>query len=300
MLDRYNTLPQQDQLRGLQGSFAPTTNRPLMPRFGRSEVYTTPPYAGEPEVQVPTSSLPAPPPSVAGKKPTIWDKEHISETLANIGQAFLSNQNFGEGLGAAAGAIGNGMRGLRQERVKSVEYGGPDDMFEITTDPATGERSVREVPEFSKAVKEGREARTAVRGKDAVNFRSNALYGIAQMPPAEREAAYQTLLASGSLYGVDTAGLPPGWDDSLGAIAGGVGMSMKDWLKNQRDDKAVSARISQGQQRNDAARQRLARMAPPGVRKPQGYYTPTTRADFDAMPSGAKFKAPDGTLRIKP
>jgi len=237
---------------------------------------------------------------VAGKKPTIWDKEHISETLANIGQAFLSNQNFGEGLGAAAGAIGNGMRGLRQERVKSVEYGGPDDMFEITTDPATGERSVREVPEFSKAVKEGREARTAVRGKDAVNFRSNALYGIAQMPPAEREAAYQTLLASGSLYGVDTAGLPPGWDDSLGAIAGGVGMSMKDWLKNQRDDKAVSARISQGQQRNDAARQRLARMAPPGVRKPQGYYTPTTRADFDAMPSGAKFKAPDGTLRIKP
>jgi hypothetical protein len=273
------------------------TQRPKSP-FDMPGGYTTPPYAGGSPTGGP--QLPSPPPDVTGKKASIWDKEHISETLANIGQAFLSNGNFSEGLGAAAGAISSGMRGLRQERVKGVEYGGPDDMFEITTDPTTGERTIREVPEFAKAVQAKRDAQYGMRGKDAAALRSNALFGIGQMPPEEREAAYQALLQNGELYGIDAAGLPPQWDDSLGAIAGGVGMSSKDYYRQQAQNKTIADRKAASDERARLQRERLAKMPPPGAKKPQGYAAPKSRAEFDALASGTKYVAPDGSIRIKP
>src|SRR3546814_11493534 len=54
--------------------------------------------------------------------------------------------NFGDGLGAAARNLYGLQQDLRQEGRPVL--GGPDDAFEIYTDPQTGERSYKPVKEF--------------------------------------------------------------------------------------------------------------------------------------------------------
>lgn len=230
-------------------------------------------------------SLPVPPPSVIKKSPTIWDKEHAPETLARISQAFLSNQNFGEGLGAAAGVMADRMSGIRDETKKAISYGGPNGQFEIATD-RNGNRTIREVPEFANAVKAERDAkaqaaldaRTALSGKDMRDAQARLVYQINQLPKEQRPAAYADLMQNAKGYGVDTAGMPPMWNDTYGAIMGNSGQTIVQDRKGDRDDLLAGwkmadgdKRTAQGAERLELAKGKDARaalkgLAPPSVR----------------------------------
>ena len=271
---------------------------------------------GAPQTSPLQQPLPAPPPSVT-KKATIWDKDHISDTLLGIGQAFLSNQNFGEGLGAAAGSLAQGNQTLRKRAEKATSYGGPDNRFEITTD-GEGNRTVREVPEFARVAQEEREAKLAPKPTDVQDRRSRALYAVSQLPKEQRPAAYADLIDNPEQYGVDTRGMPTVWNDTYGSVAGGMGLNVNQALTNIRADRLAdnrietnTARTAQGAERVAITRDKAAKSglpkAPPSVRgggsgaKPvKGYSIITSAAAYNGLPSGSKYIAPDGSKRIKP
>ncbi len=263
-----------------------------------------------------TADLPKPPPF---KRSTIWDREHISETLAGIGAGFLGSQNFGDGLGAAAQTIAGRSRQVREEGRPDITYGGPGDQFEITTDRRTGARSYREVPEFRAALDRAAAAKRIQEPKDIADLRGRAMYAIAtQVPPEHRAAAYRRLMDHPEQFGVDTTGMPAEWDETYGAVAGQMGMNVSQTRAADRGDTTTGslvnhrkvmedqgeARLQQGAARVAQGAQRVAqaalrqRTAPPGARK--GFSTPKTRAQFDALPSGTRIVAPDGSIRIKP
>ena len=233
----------------------------------------------------------------------------------------MSNQNFGEGLGAAAGVMSDRHSGLRAENAKSTTYGGPDGRFAITTD-AQGNRTVQEVPEFAKAVQEEREARSAPKATDVYDRRSRALYAVSQLPKEQRAAAYADVLQNADAYGIDTRGMPPVWNDTYGQVAGGMGLNVNQALTNVRADRVADnrietnvARTAQGSERIAISRAKDARVAakasapsaPPSVRrggsgaKPvKGYSLIRSQTEYQGLPSGSKYIAPDGSKRIKP
>ena len=289
-----------------------------------------PPGLAHPAVQAPPvleversrKALPTPPPSTT-QRPSIWDREHISETLAGIGAGFFANgQSFGAGLGAAAKSLAIGSRQLREDSKKSLSYGGPDNQFEITTDPLTGARTVRQVPEFAAAAEAARRTKTAPTPKDNIDFRSRAVHAISQLPVEQRQAAYADLIANPGSYGVDTAGMPSAWSDQYGSVAGGLGLNVnqsisQDLRRDVQDHRVATdarrldqtdrrltqgdARVSQGAVRVAQGAERL-RKSPPSTRRgaSHGYSAPKSRAEYAALPSGSKYIAPDGSTRIKP
>lgn len=272
----------------------------------------------------PITRLPPAPPSTRAKAPSIWDKEHISETLLAVGAGFASGHNFSDGLGAAAQSLAGRNRQLRDEQKRDISYGGPGDQFEISTD-AYGNRSIREVPEFRAARDRERVQQNAPSAKDSADLRARALYAIStQVPPQERAAAYQRLITNPQTFGIDTTGLPAQWDDQLGTLGGMMGMTVDQSLSQERAnvvaqdqmrhrqvqegqaDQRVqqgAARVAQGEARVAQGAARVAqgaerlRKAPPSVRK--GYTTVKSKTEYDSLPSGSKYIAPDGSQRIK-
>ena len=292
---------------------------PPAPPSVRSRSLGDPLAAGEvvppPQGSTLQQPLPAPPPSVT-KKPTIWDKDHISETLLGIGQAFLSNQNFGEGLGAAAGVMSRGQQALRDDAKRTVTYGGPNNQFEISADK-NGNRSVRLVPEFAKAAQDERDAKARPSWKDMEDRKARLVYQVGKLPQGQRSAAYADIIANPQRYGISPDGMPTEWSDTYGTVAGNSGMTVMQDRGADRSDllagekiKNDGARTQQGADRLDLARTKDARAAlkasaPPSVRngggaKPaKGYSIIRSRSEFNALPVGSKFIAPDGSKRIK-
>lgn len=237
-----------------------------------------------------TLQLPKVPPS-AKRRATPWDKEHLSETLLGIGAGFLSSRDFGEGMGNAAQAIGGRMKDIRAERRRSTKYGGPGDQFQIVTD-ADGNDTITEVPAFRDAVardaagklavaQAGIDARKGLTDKEKMDFRSRALHVIAtQVPPEQRQEAYQRLIGNPEQYGIDPAGMPAQWDALYGTIGGGMGLNVNQSLTQDRSQAALAERSQhnrtmegQGAQRvqQGAARvaQGAARLAKTGAAKPK-------------------------------
>src|SRR3546814_9311660 len=75
-----------------------------------------------------------------------WSSYVCSSDLLAIAAGMGQGLNFGDGLGAAARNLYGLQQDLRQEGRPVL--GGPDDAFEIYTDPQTGERSYKPVKEF--------------------------------------------------------------------------------------------------------------------------------------------------------
>lgn len=244
---------------------------------------------------VPDQRLPAPPPSAKG--PSIWDKQHISETLANISAGFLSNQNFAQGVGAAAQSIAGSSRQLREEGRKSTTYGGPGDQFAITTD-ANGNRTVAKVPEFAQAVEDERAAKNAPSPKDRTDARSRAVFAVSQLPPEQRQQAYANLIAHPEAYGIDARGLPQAWSDEYGSVAGYLGTPVDKRLDNTRADRLAddrietnAARVAQGDARVAQGAQRVALSAQAGQRAERASTRAERKASLPKAPPGRRSKA---------
>lgn len=303
-------------LRGLPTP-PPRTFSPTFAPVGNYEDAIPPQAFDKPGMNLP---LPKAPPSRKAR-PTPWDREHISETLLGMGAGFLSSRNFGDGLGNAAQAVMGRNKDIRAERAKAVTYGGPDNQFEISQD-AYGNRTVHEVPEFRAAADRQNankialaqatsQAKQGLTAKDHLDFQSRALHTIATtVPPERRQEAYQRLISNPEQYGIDASQMPATWDDLYGTIGGNLGLNVNQSMTQDRGRAAAAERTrhnqvteGQGAQRvqQGAARvaQGAARLAKSGAATSRGYSAPKSRADFDALPRGAKFMAPDGSLRIK-
>lgn len=151
--------------------------------------------------------LPLAPP----KRPSLFDDEHRRETFLAIAAGMGQGQNFGEGLSAAAQNLLGLQRGLREEG--RPEIGGPDDAFEITTDPATGERTYKPIEPYQ-AYNTERDARaaalkalprspTAMEGFDAIGRLASV---VAKYPDAQQAQAWAQGRASMAAQGIQ--GIP--------------------------------------------------------------------------------------------
>lgn len=244
------------------------------------ETMGTPPYAGDqmqrqgpiggsfpmgagvPDEQKP--GLPSAPPSVRSTNP--WAKENYRKTLLDIGAAFLSEDDFFQGMGKAASGLSARMDAL-QKSPNKVEYGGPNNQFEITTDE-NGNRTVREVPEFAKAIEADRAAkRPTINPKDMIDFRARAISSINRLPPEQRQAAYADLMTNPGKYGIDTTGMPQTYDPTYGTIAGSMGMSVPQYEAGVDRDRAIDMRASTDAWRRQQGEERLKISKSKGGRK---------------------------------
>lgn len=162
-----------------------------------------------------TAGLPQPP------RPGLWDPGNRHKTLLAIGTGLLSGRSFGEGV-AQAGANVMGLGDQLDARTrKQREFGGPDDAFEITTDPETGQRTVTEVPAFQSYL-----ARKRVKAKDTADINGRAMFALSKVPEADRPAAYAAMLANPDQYGIDPETMPAEYDPTYVSLTGRMGMTV--------------------------------------------------------------------------
>lgn len=232
-----------------------------------------------------SANLPAPPPRKRGQ---LFDKDHRQETLLAIAAGFGSGSNFGEGASNMARNLLALKQGIRAEDRKDNTFGGPDNAFEITTDPTTGARTVREVPEFAGYLEKKR-----LKAKDVADINGRAMWSLAQLPEDQRPAAYATMIANPGQYGIDPSTMPARYDANYVNMASKMGMTvaqaqrdqrageaagnLEDWRAGQAADREVRtaaylarliAMTHQGDERLSLARGRDARAAL-GPKKPK-------------------------------
>lgn len=175
-----------------------------------------------------TPSLPATPPST---RAGLWDPGNRHKTLLAIGTGLLSGQSFFDGVGKAGQNVFGLDDQLQAASRKTREFGGPDNSFEITTDPKSGQRSVRPVAEFQDYLDHKR-----VKAKDTADLNGRAMFSLAQLPEKDRPGAYAAIRANPEQYGVDASTMPETYDPQYVAMASGMGMTVSQGLTRQRAD----------------------------------------------------------------
>lgn len=131
---------------------------------------------------------------------------------------------------------------------KLQEFGGPDNAFEITTDPKTGQRSVKNVPVFQDYLD-----RKRVKAKDTADLNGRAMFALSKLPESARPAAYATMRANPAQYGIDPETMPAEYDPQYVTVAGQMGMTVAQG--QTRDQSAIDA------DRLNVDRERRAEMA---------------------------------------
>lgn len=178
-------------------------------------------------------NLPAPPaPGAASRLPSappvpgahLWDPGNRHKTLIALGTGLLSGNSLADGIGrAGANALGleEQLKAERRAQLPQRQYGGPDDAFEIVTDPSTGERTVRPVQQF---VDYATAKRT--KPKDTADLNGRAMAALQQLPEADRPAAYATLLQHPDQYGIDAEHMPAVYDRQYADMTSRMGMTV--------------------------------------------------------------------------
>jgi hypothetical protein len=178
-------------------------------------------------------SLPVAPPSAA--RGGLWDHGNRHKTLIALGTGLLSGGNFSDGVARAGQNVLGLEEQLRAQQVRQREYGGPDDAFEITTDPVTGERTTRGVPEFQEYLEQKR-----TKQKDVADINGRVMYALQQLPEEQRAAAYANIRANPHFYGVDPANMPEQYDPVYASTAAGMGMTVSQAMtRRQAADNAA-------------------------------------------------------------
>lgn len=152
--------------------------------------------ASQPLVE--TKLPPAPP-----KRRGAFDDEHYRQTMLQMAAGFFGAQNFGDGMANAATAIAQGNEAARQ--AERPVLGGPDDAFEIYTDPETGEHRYVPIPEAQDYLKAKRDRVTP---EDVLDFNGRYAKQLGSISdPEERRRAAEYMHRTPSLF--------PGFDPAL-------------------------------------------------------------------------------------
>lgn len=136
--------------------------------------------------------LPKAPPPRRGA----FDSQHYRQTMLQMAAGFFGSQNFGDGMANAARAIAGGNEAARQAERPTL--GGPDDAFEIYTDPETGEHSylpIQAVHDYN-ARKAGlvadlKNRRQPPSPKDSLDAWGRLASVVAKYPPEQQAQAWR-------------------------------------------------------------------------------------------------------------
>jgi hypothetical protein len=269
--------PLNPGLARLQGSFAPQPAAAMV---------DDPPQVLDehmPAVAMPhMRPMPSAPPSagtVSRKQYRPFAKENRQNALLAIGTGLLSHpESFAAGIGAAGENIGLLRKGYQDLQRKSIAIGGPDDSFEVTTDPLTGQRTYKPITEFQdykkaqEAAKRAPKAAALPGANDNVLMRGKTMGAIMRIPEAQRPAAYKALIADSKALGYDMGGLPDEYSPSIAQAFSDQTVSPTDRMK---DDRATASRTQAAanadrnfglaQQRQGLAERKYT--SPPSTRK---------------------------------
>jgi hypothetical protein len=205
---------------------------------------------------------------MARKAPgTAFDDDNYQQTMLKLAAGFFGSQNFGDGLANAAGTIAQTNDALK--RSSQPQLGGPDDAFEVYTDPQTGERSYKPVEAFQGYLQGKR-----TKPKDVADMNGRVMDAILQLKPEEQEAAYTHVLSNPDIYGVDPETLPKAWNPTYGRILGNMGMTVSQALTRRQaatnaqntDRHREAAGVDRGRQL-DLAEERAATQAAQGAER---------------------------------
>jgi hypothetical protein len=257
--------------------------------------------------------LPKAPPPRRGA----FDNHHYQQTMLQMAAGFFGAQNFGDGMANAATAIAQGNEAVRQAGRPTL--GGPDDAFEIYTDPETGEHRYVPIKEAQDYL-EGK--RNRITPKDRVDFNSRYAMQLAGIKdPEQRELAAQYMATNPALFPAFDRVLIDGPEIVTGVVARNgqtvpqqVAAKQRSAAEEHREaDRAYrrqqgDQRIAiQGQRASAATRQGDARVgiarANSGLaREKFNVANPaqvSNEAQYRALPRGTPYIAPDGSHRIK-
>lgn len=279
---------------------------------------------GVPEVPQGQMVQPAPADPQSYLKPA----SGIAKTLPKL-KGFASSPYMAKGLGAASRAAfsgdwGNLLGGFADATAeyqaanqKATVLGGPDDAFEITTDPTTGEKTYKPVEAVQSYLKDKRDAEARVRLtpkapdlKDVADLVGRAASFVQKGGDLAEARAF--LVNSGVPAASIPAQLSPAYAAFGATVPQAQAQEVREAAQTYRE-KDGDRRFSETVQQHGIAngfRARAegrtiakgSRSSRPSAAKPlKGYQTNiTSKAAYDRLPSGTKFIAPDGSKRIKP
>ncbi len=269
----------------LRGQAAPDTtprpeiNQPLVPRGALSEHMTV----DVPEVPVGAfSSLQAPlaPVKAAPERFKPFSKENRSDTLMAIGTGLLSHpESFAAGIGAAGENVGALRSKFQKDAKKSTALGGPDNAFQVTTDPETGEQTFKEVPAFKSYLDSKRRASTAPGPKDTVAATASLATLVENYPPEQRDNAWKLGKAYLQQQGY-SINLPDEYNSGAGGVLAGMGLTPAAQASADRDA-AEAARRQANEDRNYALRLKAAGLAERRFRRGPAPRKPDPNADLN-------------------
>ncbi|API58520.1 hypothetical protein BSL82_03695 [Tardibacter chloracetimidivorans] len=171
------------------------------------------------------SRLPKAPPT---RSTNPFAKENRSDTLLAIGSGMMRGGNFGESLANAADTILSRRQDLRKANVRQSTLGGPDDAFEITVDPETGERSYTPVQAFQNYLEEQKASKNQPKADDVIKQRGAVMGSILQAPKEQRATLYERVVSDPQFAAL---GLPPTWDEGIATTYRDRAISPADQLK---------------------------------------------------------------------
>ncbi|WP_026046389.1 hypothetical protein [Sphingomonas sp. PAMC 26621] len=201
-----------------------------------------------------------------------------------IGTGLLSHpESFSAGIGAAGENLGQLRKGYQDLQRKSVTTGGPDDAFQITIDPVTGQRTYEPIAAVTGYLQDkarAAKAPAAPNAADNVKMRGSTMAAILQLPKEQQAQAYSDFRADSARLGYDL-GLPQEWDPSVAGAMAGQTVSPTERMTDARaraaGDRATAAgaRTQANADRNYGLAQQRQGLAvqkyrsPPSTRKPR-------------------------------
>lgn len=219
------------------------------------------PQAPQPEQPQAVPALQQAQPSALQIRPASFkpfDKENRSRSLLAIGTGLLSSNDFFKGVGQA----GQNLEGVRDEyRAKhtpTTQIGGPDNSFEVTYDPQTGQRSYKPIDEFTQYQADKFSREHAPKPEDVIKVRGNTMAAIMKLPEGLRQQAYSDYLADSKRLGFDF-GLPAEFNPDVASSMANQALGVNGLTANELADARLRQSGENAQARLGLARQSASR-----------------------------------------
>ncbi len=146
--------------------------------------------------------------------------------------------------------------------------------------------------------------------KTSMELKGRVISGVRALPPEQRDAAYQVERANLVASGVPSDQLPPKWDENAADSLVQQSLTVAEALNMKREAAQLAETVRHNKAAEGNAAGNLAvsrghlaisnRADQRAANAPSGVYPVQSKADYDGLPSGTHYSAPDGTVRVKP
>lgn len=206
--------------------------------------------------------LPTPPPK---KRVGAFDDNHFRDTMLALSAGFFGGHSLQEGLASAAKTIAG--RNQQAEQEGRPELGGPDGAFEIVTDPVTGQKTYRVVPEFQKYQQDKLAATAASKIKPVpIDKQLDAFGRLVTMAnegktPEQKQALWEDGIKTLQGLHVDTDNIPANYSPAYARWGASVPQQQGIAAKAEAADEKHRSNLVREGQRGEALAQGAARVS---------------------------------------